>query len=147
MSNTETKENILQRAKDAGIKVTDEGKIVLPGNLKSKPTKEKKPRATKTSKVAKTPKSTEPKPFKGFSSDIFSTGANTANSVAEGLSVLANNSITPDANWKLSTYKKELRFAFENKKVEDAVSTEDLEKLLNLGWEVSKNILVFKLAQ
>lgn len=116
--------SILQRAKDNGLKVTDDGRIILPGSLKGKA--KVAPKSTPKTKVPVVPKPkivAEPKPFKGINSAIFSTG-DTLNRVINGLTIVrdaikANNVTCP---YKLSTYKNELRLAFDTCKGVDILN-------------------------
>ncbi len=122
--------SMLERAKAEGLKVTPDGKIVLPGSLSTKIKKEKAP------KVLKEPKS--PKEFKGISSKIASQG-DTISNIANGLSliksVMDKNQIK--STYKVSTYKTELRVAFNDLKGSDFLSKmSDEEKISfsNIGW-------------
>jgi len=137
-----TDSNLLQRAKDSGLKVTSEGRIVLPGTLSDKaksPKKEtKKPKAPKAPKEPKAP--AEPKTFKGISSKIFSSG-DTLGNIITGLSTI--KAVVERENiscpYKVSTYKTELRVAFDTCKASELItkfSEDEAETSVNIGLSV-----------
>jgi len=136
VKDVDVKANILQRAKDAGITVKPDGKIVLPGTLPNKPNKPVK------QKVKKAPKVKVPKVFKGFKSAIFSTGPQTMNKITLGFNTLSMVTGLEDG-WKVTTYKNEMRVAFENKRASEIVAglEEGVAKaLVEAGWLVDKDI-------
>lgn len=116
--NSPEAENMLERAKAEGLKVTKEGKIVLPGALKSRPAVIKAKKTTKAAPKAKKEKVVKEKIVKEakprISSDIFSTGS-TMNNLSEGLSIMASVlAVAGVKNYKMSTYKNEFRIVFDN---------------------------------
>jgi len=133
VKDVDVKANILQRAKDAGITVKPDGKIVLPSTLPNKPVK---------AKVKKAPKVKVPKVFKGFKSAIFSEGPQMMNKITFGFNTLSMITALEDG-WKVTTYKNEMRVAFENKRASEIVAglEEDVAKaLVEAGWFVDKDI-------
>jgi len=102
-------DNVLQRAKDAGLKVTD-GVISLPGTMKKTPKAEAKAKATKETK--KETAKVEPKLPK-ITSKIVSSG-DVLGRVIEGLTLIHRTlpCIGSECQYKISTYKNELRVAF-----------------------------------
>lgn len=131
--------NMLQRAKDQGLKVTADGRIVLPGDMPTK--KVAKPKAEKIIKTIKPKAVKEPKPvkeFKGINSKIFSTG-DVIGKIVDGLSLIKDTLIKENITspYKISTYKTELRIAFDTIKGAELIgkmTLENAQKLNEIGF-------------
>jgi len=134
--------SLLKRAKEQGLKITPEGQIKLPGTLKNKPKKEKKSRK---------PRLKEKPEFLGFNSKIFSRNPETLGKIIEGLKIFQRALVTlpPEKqDYKLSTYKKEIRFAMKVLKASELFinfTQEDLKKLEEIGWGKPDNKEFFSL--
>ena len=133
-----TDPNMLQRAKDQGLKVTPDGRIILPGTLKNK--KEPMAKKEKTPKTPKVKKEVVLKEFKGISSKIKSSG-DTLDKMIVGLTIISDtikaNKI--DSPYKVSTYKDELRIAFETTtatKMQTLMPESDVRDLEKIGMTI-----------
>ena len=130
--------SVLQRAVDQGLKVTADGRIILPGSLSDKEAKVKAPKAPKTPAAPKEKKAPVLKEFKGISSKIFSTG-DTIDNVIDGLTLIKSTmeSANIDSPYKISTYKNELRVAFDSIKGAEFIGKMDQADAIlfnEAGW-------------
>jgi hypothetical protein len=112
--------SLLERAKTEGLKITEDGRIVLPSSKKHKTStlavSKKEPKVKV--KTAPVPKPVpEPKAYKGIKSNIFSTG-NTLNNIIESLNCIKTtvDELNINCPYKISTYKNELRLTFDTLK-------------------------------
>lgn len=139
MTPEEAKANVLQRAKDAGITVKPDGKIVLPGDLKITPKKEKKVRTPRVPKSQK--------PFSGFSAKLHSTGRDPFKNLATGLNVIKKY-LSDDSASKLSITKGQFRVALKTKKASELLEqmeADDKTVMTGEGWSVVKEYFMLKL--
>lgn len=136
--------NVLERAVAEGIKLTvnpSTGVIELPGTAKVKT-----PKAPKAEKAPKAVK--EPKPFKGITSKIASSGVDTLSDIIDGLTIIRDVMTSKDIQsaYKVSTYKDELRVAFNDIKAGELLpmmTPEQLADFTNSGFFVPEKKDIF----